>query len=229
MIGDFAPPDSDNPVDWALAYVAADMSVFPVGANKRPLVPQGLHAASTAEAVIRSWWASWPHADIGWAVPANVVVLDLDVGKIGNGLKDFIAHEGRQPDDVPTPQASTPSGGRHLVYAANGAAYRNNVRVNGATIDLRTAGGYVVLPAGSNGRAWLKPLATPLAQAPKWIPPASSAEVKARPFSGEVTAYARAALEGARSGDRESPERRAGSNAQQRMLLDRRPYRRGRA
>ena len=57
-----------------------------------------------------------------------------------------MAREGAHPDDVTTPQATTPSGGRHLVYAANGAAYRNNVKLDGSAIDLRTDGGYIVLP-----------------------------------------------------------------------------------
>jgi Bifunctional DNA primase/polymerase, N-terminal/Family of unknown function (DUF5906) len=203
----FTPPTSDAPLAWALAYAAAGMGVFPVGADKRPLVEHGVKDASADEAQIHAWWARWPHADIAWAVPVEIVVVDLDCKRGDDGVKDFVAHEGAHPDTVITPQATTPTGGRHLVYEANGATYRNNVRLNGSAIDLRTIGGYIVLPAPGNGRAWLKPPTAPLAQAPKWIAPAPAAKpsAAARPFAGE-TAYARAALERACQAIEEAPK-----------------------
>jgi hypothetical protein len=158
-----------KPVDWALAYARAGMRVFSVSASKKPLTAHGSKDATVDEAVIRHWWMRWPHADVAWAVPVDVVVLDLDVGRGGDGFKDFIAREGVHPDGVHTPQSSTPRGGRHLVYRANGATHRNGVRLNGSSIDIRTAGGSIVLPGLSNGRAWLKPLSTPLAPAPEWV------------------------------------------------------------
>ncbi len=59
------------------------------------------------------------------------------------------------------------------------------MQINGSAIDLRTQGGYIVLPGPDNGRAWLKPLTTPLATIPKWI---------AARASCSVTAYGRGAL-----------------------------------
>ncbi len=184
MFGDFSPPASDASADWALAYAAAGMGVFPVGANKKPLVEHGVKDATTDQALIRAWWARHPHADVAWAVPAEVVVVDLDCKRGDNGLRDFITHDGKQPDDVMTPQASTPSGGRHIIYAANGATYRNGVRINGSAIDLRTLGGYAVLPGPHNGRTWLKPLAEPLAPVPGWVHPAPTAEGRPQAPSG---------------------------------------------
>ncbi len=168
------PATADRPVAWALAYAKAGMAVFPVAANKRPLTEHGFKDASANEAAPRAWWARYPYAGIGWAVPAGIVVVDLDCKRRGNGAKDFAEREGAHPDDVDTPQASTPTGGRHLVYEANGAVYRNNVRLDGSAIDLRTAGGYVALPMTGNGRAWLKPLSTPLKPVPQWIQPADA-------------------------------------------------------
>lgn len=150
-----------RPLDWALAYAKAGMPVFPVGASKKPLTYHGVKDATTDEVQIRAWWTSWPRADPAWAVPANVVVVDLDRKRGDDGFKDFVAHEGAHPDDVATPQASTPTGGRRLVYAANGSTYRNNVRPNGLGLDLRTHGGYIALPGPGNGRTWLRPLTTP--------------------------------------------------------------------
>ena len=227
----FAPPASDAPIDWALAYAAAGMRVFPVSANKKPLTKHGVKDATTDEAQIRAWWTSQPHADVAWAVPAEIVVVaDLDCKRGDDGFKDFIAHEGAHPDDVMTPQASTPTGGRHLVYEANGAIYRNNVRLNGSAIDLRTDGGYIVLPGPGNGRAWLKPLATPLAPAPRWIAPTRQAAPARRGAPVHRRDALRPRCARARlSGDRGSAKRRAGSHAQQGVLLDRRPDRRRRA
>jgi hypothetical protein len=177
---DFAPPASDEPVEWALAYArSADMAVFPVGSSKKPLVEHGLKDATTDEAAIRRWWARWRYAGIAWALPADVVVLDLDVRTRSDGARDFVAQEGRSADNVTTPQASTPRGGRHLFYSADGAAFKNGVRLNGLAIDLRTIGGYVVLPAPGVGREWLKPLSTPLAPVPQWI--VRPANVQQRP------------------------------------------------
>jgi hypothetical protein len=127
----------------------------------------------------------------------------------GDGFEEFMAREGAHPDSMATPQASTPSGGRHLVYAACGAAsYRNNVRLNGAAIDLRTAGGYIVLPGPKNGRRWLKELAPPLAPAPAWIDPAPAtraAKASPKPFCGVSSPYARAALEYATTAIKTAP------------------------
>jgi hypothetical protein len=185
------------PLAWALAYARDGLRIFPTGANKKPLIVDWPNAATTDEATIRPWWKRWPYAEIAWAVPADVVVVDLDCKRGDNGIRDFIAHEGMHPDDVLTPQAMTASGGRHLIYVANGSAYRNNTRIKGSAIDLRTSGGNVLLPRPNNGRAWIKPLSTPMARVPGWVAPARvlvpRPQGPARPFSGE-TPYACAAL-----------------------------------
>ena len=46
---------------------------------------------------------------------------------------------------VLTPQATTPSGGMQLFFAAT-KPYKNPVAIGGTGIDTRTVGGYVVLP-----------------------------------------------------------------------------------
>src|SRR5208283_626339 len=127
MIAGFVPQASTAMLDWALAYAMAGMAVFPCNAKKEPLIKGGFKNASTDPQTIRTWWAWWPHAEIGWAIPAEIVVVDLDCKRGDNGARDFIVHEGVRPDDVMTPQAATTSGGRHLVYSANGSVYRNNV------------------------------------------------------------------------------------------------------
>jgi hypothetical protein len=172
----FVPPDSNAVVEWALAYARSGMAVFPVGSHKRPVISKanggaGYKDATLDEAQIRAWFeGQWRHADIGWAVPPRLVVADLDCKGGKRGLHDFARLEGVEPDDVMTPIAVTPSGGRHLVYAAKGNEYANEVEIPGTGIDLRTAGGYIVLPTADNGRQWHRPLTTPIAGAPGWLP-----------------------------------------------------------
>ena len=86
---DFQPPSSDAALDWALAYAAAGMAVFPLKADGSPLTERGFKQASTDAEQIQRWWKRWPHAEIGWAVPAGVVVVDLDEknGKRGLGSR----------------------------------------------------------------------------------------------------------------------------------------------
>jgi hypothetical protein len=73
--------------------------------------------------------------------------------------------------------ATTPSGGLQLVYDAAGKTYRNRVAINGAGIDARSKGDYVVLPAAGNGRKWLRNLSsTPLQPAPGWLDAAAKQE-----------------------------------------------------
>jgi hypothetical protein len=196
MISDFQPPASGAAVDWALAYAAAGMAVFPVGANKKPLTEHGFKDASTDPGQIRAWWKRWPHAEIGWAVPAGVVVVDLDRKPGADGLKDFFEHEGISAEAFKTAIAITPSGGLHLVCDARGGTYKNAARVNGSAIDLRTLGGYIVLPRSGNGRTWLRPLSTPLAPAPGWVPqkPPDAPPGEAKPFTGKASAEALDAL-----------------------------------
>jgi hypothetical protein len=204
MIADFVAPASVAASDWASAYARADMAVFPCNARKKPLTPHGLKDATTDEAKILAWWTTWPGADIGWSVPSDVVVLDLDLGRgpdgrSVDGFRDFIEHVGVSPDEVATPQASTPRGGRHMLCAANGAAYKNGVCINGAAIDVRTLGGYIILPRPDSGREWITATTISLAPVPDFIPerpssppPPPGAE---EPFSGKTSPYARAALD----------------------------------
>jgi hypothetical protein len=183
------------------------MSIFPVGANKRPLTSHGFKDATRDETQIAAWWVRWPNADIGWAVPSDILVADLDCGKGADGLRDFQTKQGVSADDVETPQASTPSGGRHLIFSANGAAHRNGVRVNGHAVDLRTEGGYIVLPGAKDGRRWLKPLTTPLKPVPAWIAPKrhrTLPQVAPHAFGG-ATPYGRKALDRAYEAIRSAP------------------------
>jgi hypothetical protein len=163
-------------VGAALAYAEAGMAVFPVRADKTPLTPHGVKDATRDPASITAWWRLYPYADIGWAIPPSAVVIDIDRKNGRDGFKDFERMTGASADEILTPQASTPSSGRHLVCGTNSKAYRNGVRIAGLSIDLRAIGGYIVLPSPGNGRRWVRPLDTPFMTAPAWLPTADGAQ-----------------------------------------------------
>jgi Bifunctional DNA primase/polymerase, N-terminal len=207
----FVPPASDAALDWALAYAAARMSVFPCKADGAPLIRKedggaGFKDATTDEAVIRAWWARYPHAEIGWCPPPGVVIVDLDEKNGKHGIADFLRRECVRVDEIETPIAVTPSGGRHLIFDARGRDYPNAAPiVPGTGIDARVGGlGYVVLPRAGNGRHWLKPLSLGLAPAPSWLPVRRAAHPagEAKPYSGLASPDALEALERACEGIR---------------------------
>jgi hypothetical protein len=105
----------------------------------------------------------------------EIVVLDLDQKGGGHGLRDFAELAGTPANEVVTPQACSPTGGRHLVCFGDGRCFRNRHVIPGRSIETKTRGGLVHLPAHQNGRHWLKSLATtPIAVIPFWVPEAQS-------------------------------------------------------
>jgi hypothetical protein len=67
-----------SPLDWAFAYAAHGIAVFPANAAKEPLTPNGFKDATTEPEIIKGWWQRWPFADPAWALPPTVLVSDLD-------------------------------------------------------------------------------------------------------------------------------------------------------
>jgi hypothetical protein len=157
------------PIDWALAYAAHGLAVFPMRADRTPITEHGYQDASTEAEVIKAWWRRYPFSDPAWAAPEGVVAVDLDPKSGGDGVRDFARLDGHDPHDIETPSASTPSGGMHLFYAV-ARRYQNSVKLHGCAIDIRSRGGCVILPAQGNGRRWLRRLSkTPMAEAPAWL------------------------------------------------------------
>jgi uncharacterized protein (DUF927 family) len=220
------PPDF---LSWALAYAELGLRVFPVNARKEPfgrLTPNGFKSATSDPTTIRYWWSEVPFADIAEALPAGVVVVDIDAKGDRRGSRDFERLEGRAPQAVETPIASTPSGGLHLRYRAD-KAYKNVARIQGAPgLDTRAEGGYVVLPGPGNGRHWLKKLTeTPLAPAPAWLDvvaedagPKRTRRTPGKPATSKAKKAARAVLAGAPGNITEAP------NGLQRDTLNREAF-----
>jgi len=104
------------------------------------LVPNGHKDATTDPATVRRWWAQYPRANIGWALPAHIGVVDVDPRNGGevDALPLTWAERG-------TLAARTGGGGVHLAYRLPGDGRVFTCGKLGDGLDFKTRGGYVVL------------------------------------------------------------------------------------
>lgn len=149
----------------ALRLVQHGYGAFPlVPGEKTPLFAGSFNHATTDPEVIALWADRWPHANIGIATGAGLVVLDVD-GPAGD-----LTLRSRFAPLPPTPTACTPAkGGWHYYFATDYPLGCTSGRL-GPKLDTRGHGGYVVAPpsvlpafgayAWAPGRApWECPLA----------------------------------------------------------------------
>lgn len=211
-----------TPFNIAMAYRDHGWPVFPtrakeeidertgeVYAEKTPLTPNGLKAATTFPHIIKRWWSDHPDAMI--AVPTGskigAWVLDLDVKPgVGDGhawLADMEAEHGELPA---TARAKTLRGGTHIFFKhVDGIRNRGGL---GQCVDIRGAGGYICAPGSvaADGRRyeWIDHdgIAPPaIADAPQWLLDLVLPQVThaaAQPFSyvpGGNEPYIEAAIE----------------------------------
>lgn len=127
-------------LEAALEYAAKGWPVFPcLPKGKAPLTPHGFKDASKSPEQINSWWSRWPMANIGFAIPRDsIVVIDIDPRNGGKVFEELKNHSD-------TLICNTGGGGYHYYYKL--PAKSNNLRSKLATgIDVKSAGGYVLLP-----------------------------------------------------------------------------------
>ena len=122
-------------IDEALHYVKQGWRIFPLAERgKTPATAHGFKDATTDPEQIRRWWGRWTHANIGLACGlSGLAVVDVDPRK------------GGRLDSVDLPQtlrSKTGGGGWHCFFA--GTAKSKSDLVPG--VDLKSIGGYVVLP-----------------------------------------------------------------------------------
>lgn len=151
----------------ALEYARDGWPTLPVRPRgKEPLTPNGVKDATTDADTIRRWWDTWSDANIGLAVPAGFLVVDVDSPEA--------VHRIRAEDvDLPTTTSARTGRGQHLWYATGGAAVRNRVGIFPG-VDVRAPGGYVVVPPSRHpsGRLyrWEVPLRrSSIAECPQWL------------------------------------------------------------
>lgn len=133
-------------VDAARIYGAAGLAVLPLkwtgGKAKAPLITGGYLRASSDDGQILRWWTMWPHALIGLAVPASVVVVDVDP-------RDEASLDGLEMMLGPLPETLTVTSGRgdggvHLYFRRPQGVLRGKIRgLDGYDIKDN---GYVVVP-----------------------------------------------------------------------------------
>ena len=156
-------------IDTALAYAAAGWSTFPVN-GKVPMTRNGVKDATDDTDQVTRWWTMWPNANIAAAVPARLVVVDLDPR---NGSTDTMAELESNYGIWPTTLTSaTGGGGEHRFHLHPGGKLRTGRDGLGPGVDILTAGKYTVVPPSvhpGTGRAyrWVDPAVVPVAL-PGW-------------------------------------------------------------
>lgn len=121
--------------------------------GKHPRTVNGVKEASSDPAVISRWANTWPGAN--WALAcglaSNVVVIDLDPAH--GGFDSFDEYESlRRSGPLPeTLKVLTGGGGRHLFFSYPTMAGTIPNRVDWLPgVDVRSNGGYVILPPGNH-------------------------------------------------------------------------------
>jgi hypothetical protein len=147
-------------------------------AGKHPkgvLARHGYKDATTNTARITSWWGGRPVPNIACAAGASgLVVVDIDVRNGGdNSLSELEARHGGLS---PSWMAISGSGGSHCYFRAPAVELRCRDGALGRGIDIKAAGGAVVMPPSAHvsGRrySWCEghaPWEIPLAPLPDWI------------------------------------------------------------
>jgi hypothetical protein len=140
-----------NTRDAALRYANTGWPVFPCRPDgtpppdwKAPLTEHGFLDATTDPAAIRTWWARWPHANVGIATGTpGPDVLDVDVKPDGNG---FAALNRLKRAGLLAGAAAlvrTRSGGLHVYFAGTAQGCHALPRHH---LDFKSRGGYVLAP-----------------------------------------------------------------------------------
>lgn len=135
--------------------------------GKRPYTKNGFKDATTDPAQIARWWAAWPRALVGVALPENVLVIDLDTDDARERLEE---HTGTLPDTL-TARTGREGGGTHLYYVAKTSDLIQSVGII-PDVDLRLhPKGYVIAPPSvhpdtGTPYTWVNP-GTPIAMLPE--------------------------------------------------------------
>lgn len=137
------------------------------------LAPRGVNDATADAARVRWLWECRPNANIGCATGA-VVVIDVDP-RHGGSLEVLCGKVAAGEPLPSTWRVATGGGGEHLYFRAPpGVAISNSSGKLAPGIDVRGAGGYVILPpsrhkSGEYYRWQTGPPEQPLALLPAWL------------------------------------------------------------
>ena len=156
-------------LDAGLEAIERGWKIFPCNGKKQPLTDHGFKDATTNEATIRAWAKQYPGALWGYTLPGDIVVIDLDIKRGKNGIKEFENLEGCKPGEFAAPRVATATGGNHIYTDATGRDFQNTRDKIALGVDTRTDGGYVIIPSGpQSGYRWLTDPDTPMPPTPRW-------------------------------------------------------------
>lgn len=152
--------------------------LFPgFGKKKTPLIGDWENRATTDPEQIREWMNDFPDCNFGFAAGrADIVVIDCDVAKEirqpdgsiavidgEDSLREFL--HGRELP--PTFTVRTPSGGTHRYFRAAELRSKNRFLPG---VDIKTNGGYVVIPGSSTEKGlYAIESSDPIADMPQWF------------------------------------------------------------
>lgn len=170
----FEQINSLSPGDAALRYAEMGWKVFPCQSRgKKPLTVNGFHAATTDRAKISEWWRKWPTANVAVATGSvsGIVALDLDAKY--NGLQAYMEVIKSNGSHLPTLEAQTGGGGKHLIFRHPGFDVKNSAGQIAPGVDCRGDGGYLLLSPSvhPNGELyqWRGGPPPALASPPTWL------------------------------------------------------------
>jgi hypothetical protein len=176
---------------------ATSWHIFPTF-GKVPSTPRGFKDATNDPARVAQLFAAAPDAD-GFAVAcglSGLAVLDADV-KDGIDGRDSLRDAGLDWTSADTVRAHTPRGGEHAFFAGV-VPSRIGALVG---VDLKSDGGYVVLPPAP-GRGWIadaSPFDLKCAPVPRWLVDLAAASASGKTLPGWMDAVAGYVHEGARN------------------------------
>lgn len=126
-------------LEAALDYAGRGWRVFPVQpSTKKPFGgTRGLLEATTDEATIRRWWMRWPAANVAIATGNGLAVVDEDTYKGGDAGPLSLP---------PTLTATTPRGGKHMLYSMPEEIRAEHTGKLGKFVDFQGDGAYIVAP-----------------------------------------------------------------------------------
>ena len=142
-------------------YALLGWPVFPVGPDKKSLIPAWQAAATTDLDQIETWWRRHPDAMIGMLCgpKSGVAVVDADAkpdAAGADGLEHLRKLENQHKSLDRLPTVLTPGGGIHLYMSANSLPFGKSVGRIGPKIDLQSArpdgdgSSYAIMPPSMN-------------------------------------------------------------------------------
>jgi hypothetical protein len=131
----------DSFLDAGLRAIVRGWPIFPCNGKKEPLTLHGYKDSSINEQQVREWATKNPGGLWGYALPKEIVVVDLDMKHGKNGIHEFEELQGYHPEQFDAPIAATATAGLHLYTAANGREYKNSTDLIAKGVDTRTSGG----------------------------------------------------------------------------------------